>query len=93
MSLSNEESSFLRFYFLNLTIASKAVRVYFDSVHPPPGLANDLAKSSVTLKGLRFITKLQQQTLYPSPGKLELSGKTVYVIQICIILLIIKIIK
>ncbi|CAC5407993.1 unnamed protein product [Mytilus coruscus] len=68
MSLSVEESNFLRFYYLNLKVASKAVRVYFDSVHPPAGLASELANSSATLKGLRFITKLQLQTLYPSPA-------------------------
>ncbi|VDI33179.1 Hypothetical predicted protein [Mytilus galloprovincialis] len=66
--LSEEESNFIRFYYLNLNIASKAVRVYFDSVHPPSGLAGELGKTStsVTLKGLRFITKLQLQTLYRS---------------------------
>ncbi|CAG2225122.1 unnamed protein product [Mytilus edulis] len=66
--LSIEESNFLRFYYLNLKVASKAVRVYFDSVHPPSGLAGELGKTSVTLNGLRFITKLQLQTLYPSTG-------------------------
>ncbi|XP_063448812.1 uncharacterized protein LOC134728217 isoform X2 [Mytilus trossulus] len=68
--LSEEESNFLRFYYLNLTIASKAVRVYFDFVHPPSGLAGELGKTStsVNLKGLRFITKLQLQKLYPSTG-------------------------
>ncbi|VDI33180.1 Hypothetical predicted protein, partial [Mytilus galloprovincialis] len=68
--LSEEESNFLRFYYLNLKIASKAVRVYFDSVHPPSGLAAELGKTftSVTLKGLRFITKPQLQKLYPSTG-------------------------
>ncbi|CAG2188862.1 unnamed protein product [Mytilus edulis] len=71
MSLSEEESNFLRFYFLNLKIATKAVRVYFDYVHPPAGLAGELTKSSVTLKGLRFMTKLQLQILYPSPRKLR----------------------
>ena len=71
--LSEEESNFLRFYYLNLKIASKAVRVYFDSVHPPSGLAAELGKTStsVTLKGLRFITKPQLQKLYPSTGRLN----------------------
>ncbi|CAG2239685.1 unnamed protein product [Mytilus edulis] len=68
MSLTVEESNFLRFYFLNLKYASNALRVYFDSVHPPAGLANDLAKSSATLRGLRFITKQQLHILYPSPA-------------------------
>lgn len=72
MSLTVEESNFLRFYFLNLKIASKAVRAYFDLVHPPAGLANELANSSATLRGLRFISQLQLKILYPSPGKLEL---------------------
>ncbi|VDI51632.1 Hypothetical predicted protein [Mytilus galloprovincialis] len=68
--LSIEESNFLRFYYLNLKVASKAVRIYFDFVHPPSGLAGELGKAStsVTLNGLRFITKLQLQTLYPSTG-------------------------
>ncbi|XP_076109011.1 uncharacterized protein LOC143077005 [Mytilus galloprovincialis] len=69
MSLKEEELNFLRFYFLNLKIASKAVRVYFDSVHPAVGLATELANSSVTLKRLRFMTKLQLSILYPSPGQ------------------------
>lgn len=71
MSLSEEESNFLRFYFLNVKVASKAARVYFDSVHQPAGLANELAKNSATLKKHRFISKIQLKTLYPSPGKLE----------------------
>ncbi|XP_063397033.1 uncharacterized protein LOC134681363 [Mytilus trossulus] len=70
MSLTEEESNFLRFYYLNLKIATKAVRKYFDSVHPHSGLANELANSYVTLKGLRFITKQQLQTLYPSPASI-----------------------
>ncbi|VDI11002.1 Hypothetical predicted protein [Mytilus galloprovincialis] len=68
MSLTVEESNFLRFYFLNLKIASKAVRAYFDLVHPPAGLANELANSSATLRGLRFISQLQLKILYPSPA-------------------------
>ncbi|CAG2198266.1 unnamed protein product [Mytilus edulis] len=68
MSLTVEESNFLRFYFLNLKIASKAVRAYFDLVHPPAGLANELANSSTTLRGLRFISQLQLKILYPSPA-------------------------
>ncbi|CAG2199256.1 unnamed protein product [Mytilus edulis] len=71
MSLPGEESNFLRFYFLNLKVASKAVRVYFDSVHPPGGLAGELSSISTTLKRLRFITKQQLNTLYPSPDKPE----------------------
>ncbi|CAG2237748.1 unnamed protein product [Mytilus edulis] len=66
MSLTVEESNFLRFYFLNLKIASKAVRIYFDSLHPPSGLASELANSKAKLTGLRFITQLQLQILYPS---------------------------
>ncbi|XP_076089044.1 uncharacterized protein LOC143059435 [Mytilus galloprovincialis] len=69
MSLSAEESNFLRFYFLNLKIASKAVRTYFDSVHPPSGLASELANCSVTLKRLRFITNSQLKILYPSTAR------------------------
>lgn len=69
MSLTAEESNFLRFYFLNLKITSKAARVYFDSVHPPAGFTSELTKSYVTLKGLRFMTKLQLSILYPNPGK------------------------
>ncbi|CAC5387927.1 unnamed protein product [Mytilus coruscus] len=68
MSLTKEEANFLRFYYLNLKVASNAARVYFDSVHPPAGLANELANSSVTLKRLPFITKQQLQILYPSPA-------------------------
>lgn len=82
MSLSNEETNFLRFYFLNLKIASKAARVYFDSVHPAPRLAKELANNTVTLKRLRFITNVQLQTLYPSPRKLELREKIGYVVCI-----------
>lgn len=70
MGLTKEESNFLRFYYLNLTVATKAVRVYFDSVHPPVVLAGELGIISANLKRLRFITKQQIQTLYPSSGKL-----------------------
>lgn len=77
MSILEEESNFLRFYFLNLKIVSRAVRVYFDSVHSPPGLASELANSYGTLKGLRFITKSQLQKLYPSPCKLEIDQKRI----------------
>ncbi|CAC5419256.1 unnamed protein product [Mytilus coruscus] len=70
MSLLVEESNFLIFYYLNLKIASNAVRVYFDSIHPPAGLAGELGNNSTssTLKRLRFITKQQLNTLYPSPA-------------------------
>lgn len=72
MGVTEEELNFLRCYFLNLKIASNAVRVYFDYVHPPAGLSSELANSSVTLKGLRFMTKLQLNILYPSSSKFEL---------------------
>ncbi|CAG2188849.1 unnamed protein product [Mytilus edulis] len=46
MSLTEEESNFFRFYFLNLKIATKAARVYFDYVHPPGGLASQSVTSA-----------------------------------------------
>ncbi|CAG2243263.1 unnamed protein product [Mytilus edulis] len=70
MSLPGEESNFLRFYFLNLKVASKAVRVYFDSVHPPGGLAGELSSISTTLKRLRFITKQQLKYIIPKSWNL-----------------------
>lgn len=72
MSLSEEESNFLIFNFLNLKVATTAVRVYFDKVHPPAGLATELTKSAKTLKGLCFMTKQQLNILYPSLGKFYL---------------------
>ncbi|CAC5425336.1 unnamed protein product [Mytilus coruscus] len=85
MSLTVEESNFLRFYFLNLKVASKAVRVYFDSIHPPVGLASELTKSSVTLKGLRFMTKLQLNILYPSPGQTVTSADFDTTLIVCLL--------
>ncbi|VDI74343.1 Hypothetical predicted protein [Mytilus galloprovincialis] len=85
MSLTEEESNFFRFYFLNLKIASKAVRVYFDYVHPPAGLARELANNSVTLKGLRFMTKLQLNILYPSPGQTVTSAEFDSTLIVCLL--------
>ncbi|XP_071155165.1 uncharacterized protein [Mytilus edulis] len=68
MNISEEESNFHSFHYLNLKVVSKAVRVYFDSVHPPEGLASELANNSATLKTLRSMTKLQFNILYPSPA-------------------------
>ncbi|VDI49637.1 Hypothetical predicted protein [Mytilus galloprovincialis] len=85
MGVTEEELNFLRFYFLNLKIASKAVRVYFDYVHPPAGLGAELTKSSVTLKGLRFMTKLQLNILYPSPGQLVTSADFDTTLIVCLL--------
>ncbi|XP_071180749.1 uncharacterized protein [Mytilus edulis] len=85
MSLKEEELNFLRFYFLNLKIASKAVRVYFDSIHPPAGLATELANSSSTLKRLRFMTKLQLDILYPSPGQTVTSADFDTTLILCLL--------
>ncbi|CAG2229888.1 unnamed protein product [Mytilus edulis] len=85
MGVTEEELNFLRFYFLNLKIASKAVRVYFDYVHPPAGLAGELIKSSVTLKGLRFMTKLQLNILYPSPGQSVTSADFDTTLTVCLL--------
>ncbi|VDI32030.1 Hypothetical predicted protein, partial [Mytilus galloprovincialis] len=85
MGVTEEELNFLRFYFLNLKIASKAVRVYFDYVHPPAGLGAELTKSSVTLKGLRFMTKLQLNILYPSPGQSVTSADFDTTLIVCLL--------
>ncbi|VDI49786.1 Hypothetical predicted protein [Mytilus galloprovincialis] len=85
MSLSKEESNFLRFYFLNLKFATQAVRVHFDSIHPPSGLANELATSNVRLKGLRFITKSQLQILYPNPVSNVTSDQLDSTLIICLL--------
>ncbi|VDI27413.1 Hypothetical predicted protein [Mytilus galloprovincialis] len=85
MGITEEESNFLKFYFLNLKIASKAVRVYFDSVHPPAGLAGELTKGSVTLKGLRFMTKLQLNILYPNPCQTVTSAEFDTTLIVCLL--------
>ncbi|XP_052073967.1 early endosome antigen 1-like [Mytilus californianus] len=85
MSLTVEESNLLRFYFLNLKVASKAARVYFDSIHPPAGLAGELTRSSVTLKGLRFMTKLQLNVLYPSSGQTVTSADFDTTLIVCLL--------
>ncbi|XP_052072537.1 uncharacterized protein LOC127710637 isoform X1 [Mytilus californianus] len=85
MNLTIEESNFLRFYFLNLKIASQAVKVYFDSVHPPAGLATELANSEAKLKGLRFITHLQLQILYPSNASNVTSDNFDTTLLICLL--------
>ncbi|XP_076108967.1 uncharacterized protein LOC143076956 [Mytilus galloprovincialis] len=85
MSLTEEESNFFRFYFLNLKIATKAAKVYFDYVHHPAGLASELTNSSVTLKGLRFMTKLQLNILYPSPGQTGTSAEFDTTLIVCLL--------
>ncbi|VDI69066.1 Hypothetical predicted protein [Mytilus galloprovincialis] len=85
MSLTVEESNFLRFYFLNLKIASKAIRVYFDSVHPPAGLATELANSKANLTGLKFMTQLQLQILYPSTASNVISDNFDTTLIVCLI--------
>ncbi|XP_076108998.1 uncharacterized protein LOC143076993 [Mytilus galloprovincialis] len=85
MSPTVEESNFFRFYFLNLKIATKAVRVYFDSVHPAAGLATELANSKAKLTGLRFITQLQQQILYPSNASNVLSDNFDTTLIVCLL--------
>ncbi|XP_071177960.1 transport and Golgi organization protein 1 homolog [Mytilus edulis] len=85
MSLTVEESNFLKFYFLNLKIATKAVRVYFDYVHPAAGLATELANSKAKLTGLRFITQLQQQILYPSNASNVLSDNFDTTLIVCLL--------
>lgn len=70
MSLTLEESNFLRFYYLNLKVATKAVRVYFDHIHRQGRLVWKLKKNETHLKSLdNLITSHQINILYPSSGK------------------------
>ncbi|XP_062605994.1 ankyrin repeat domain-containing protein 50-like [Saccostrea cucullata] len=65
--VSPEETNFLRFVNLVLKRAPKAVRVYFDTVHPPCNLATDLASERPTLTNLRarkIINQVQWNTLF-----------------------------
>ncbi|XP_062605991.1 uncharacterized protein LOC134267802 isoform X2 [Saccostrea cucullata] len=65
--VSPEETNFLRFVNLVLKRVPKAVRVYFDTVHPPSNLAADLASEKPTLTNLRarkVINQVQWNTLF-----------------------------
>ncbi|XP_062605990.1 uncharacterized protein LOC134267802 isoform X1 [Saccostrea cucullata] len=65
--VSPEETNFLRFVNLVLKRAPKAVRVYFDTIHPPCNLAADLASERPTLTSLRarkVINQVQWNTLF-----------------------------
>ena len=66
-TLTEEESNFLRFLNLILKIAPEAVRAYFDAVHPPATLQNDLALNQHTLSQIRgnVIKNNQWNILYP----------------------------
>ena len=52
-TLTEEESNFLRFINLILKIAPEAVRAYFDTLHPPATLQNDLALNQHTLSQIK----------------------------------------
>ena len=69
-TLTEEESNFLRFIHLLLKIAPEAVRAYFDVLHPPATLQNDLASDQHTLEQIRenVITHHQWNILYPGTG-------------------------
>ena len=69
-TLTEEESNFLRFLNLILRIATEAVRAYFDAVHPPATLQNDLASNHHTLSQIRgrVIKKHQWNILYSGTG-------------------------
>jgi hypothetical protein len=69
-TLTEEESNFLRFLNLILKIAPEAVRAYFDAVHSPATLQNDLASNYHKLSQIRGnVLKINQwNILYPGTG-------------------------
>ncbi|CAC5425344.1 unnamed protein product [Mytilus coruscus] len=85
MSLTVEESNFLRFYFLNLKITPKAVRVYFDSIYPPAGLARELKNNETNLKRLWFITSPQRKILDPGSVNIVKSEQFDTTLMICLL--------
>ena len=66
-TLTEEESNFLRFINLILKIAPEAVRAYFDTLHTPATLQNDLALNQHKLSQIkgRVIKKHHWDVLYP----------------------------
>ena len=66
-TLTEEESNFLLFINLTLRIATEAVRAYFDTLHTPATLQNDLALNQPTLSQIkgRVIQKHHWDVLYP----------------------------
>ena len=69
-TLTEEESNFLRFINLLLKIAPEAVRAYFDVLHPPATLQNELALNRHTLEQIKGIVIYNHQwnDLYPGTG-------------------------
>ncbi|XP_062582488.1 uncharacterized protein LOC134244240 [Saccostrea cucullata] len=64
------EMNFFRFMFLILRRAPIAVRIYFDTRHPPLELMTNLAVNKESLSALkgRVISPQQWKTLYPPSG-------------------------
>ena len=69
-TLTEEESNFLRFLNLTLRIATEAVRAYFDTLHTPATLQNDLTLNHRTLSKIRgrVIKNHHWDILYPGTG-------------------------
>ena len=69
-TLTEEESNFLRFINLLLKIAPEAVRAYFDTVHTPATLQNDLVSNHHTLSQIKgkVIKTHQWNILYTGTG-------------------------
>ncbi|XP_062615024.1 uncharacterized protein LOC134276729 isoform X5 [Saccostrea cucullata] len=66
-TVSPEETNFLRFVNLVLKRAPKALRVHFDTVHPPSNLVSDLVTQKTTLSNLKsrkIINQVQWDTLF-----------------------------
>ncbi|XP_062610995.1 uncharacterized protein LOC134272844 [Saccostrea cucullata] len=73
-TVSPEETNFLRFVNLILKRAPKALRVHFDTVHPPNNLVTDLATQRPTLlslKARKVINQVQWDTLFGVPNPLS----------------------
>ncbi|XP_076106331.1 uncharacterized protein LOC143074995 isoform X2 [Mytilus galloprovincialis] len=86
MSLTVEESNFLRFYYLNLKVATKAVRVYFDHIHRQGRLEWKLKENETHLKSLdNLITSHQINIVYPSSGHIVNSDQFDTTLMICLL--------
>ncbi|XP_062604985.1 uncharacterized protein LOC134266775 [Saccostrea cucullata] len=66
-TVSPEETNFLRFVNLVLRRAPKAIRIHFDTVHPPINLVTDLATQKTllfSLKARKVINQVQWDKLF-----------------------------
>lgn len=71
LKLTVEEKNYWKFCMLNVRVVPDALRMYFDGLIPPTGLATTINQNSTTIVNLvnkRVINSAQLDTLQRIPG-------------------------